>query len=153
MKSIIPATMLAAALTLAACSGNKQDQQPQPHDSSTVAPGQKDSAPPGGTMTPPRADTASTTGTIARIDTAAVAGQNILGSLTLEDRNNADTANNKAVVRVLNSTGISAEENGKRVPKTFSDLKSGMVVRALFSGPIPMIYPMRVNADEIVIVK
>jgi hypothetical protein len=152
MKSFIAGPLLATALALGGCSGNDQNQRPQSSDSSTITGGQRDTAPPVGTMTPPVLDTASTAGTIVRIDPPTEADLNILGTLMLEDRNNADTSNNRTVVRVMSTTGISAEENGKRTPKRFADLKSGMVMRALFHGPVPMIYPMRVNADEILII-
>jgi hypothetical protein len=149
MKSFIVGPLLAATLALGGCSSNDQ----KPPSSDTITGGQRDTAPTGGSMTSPAPDTASTTGTITRIDPPTEADLNILGTLMLEDRNNADRSNNRTLVRVMSTTGISAEESGRRTPKTFADLKSGMVVRALFHGPVPAIYPMRVNADEIVIVR
>lgn len=96
----------------------------------------------------PAADTGSVTGRILRIDKGE---GDKLGSLFLEQAGMSDTASNKAVVIVAPSTRIFRQESTGRRRAEFTDIKAGMTIRATFSGPILMIYPMRITAEEIVI--
>jgi hypothetical protein len=79
------------------------------------------------------------------------AGQRSIGTILVEAEDK-DAKVDKANLIITEKTRILREKDAKRVEAGFDELKQGQLVEAEFvEGPTIMIYPLRVEAKEIVI--
>lgn len=77
-----------------------------------------------------------------------------LGMISVQSEEGNNATPDKANLIVTLATRILKEQDGERLPAAFEDLKAGEFVEARFAeGPTIMIYPLRVEADEIVILQ
>jgi hypothetical protein len=81
------------------------------------------------------------------------AGQRSIGTILVEAEDK-EAKVDKANLIITEKTRILKEHDGKRLETGFDELKQGQLVEAEFvEGPTIMIYPLRVEAKEIVIIK
>lgn len=92
-------------------------------------------------------------GRVTQVATATVNSPNrsLIATVLIEDESRKGTAYDKASVSVTTATRLFREADGLQRAATFADLRVGARVRATFSGPALMSYPVRVAAGEIVI--
>jgi hypothetical protein len=91
-------------------------------------------------------------GRITRIWRASAENESrMIGTVLVESEDKAAKVD-KANLIITEKTRIFKEQDGKRVQETFEDLNLGQLVEAEFvEGPTIMIYPLQVEASEIVI--
>jgi hypothetical protein len=91
-------------------------------------------------------------GTITKIRRAsAEAEHRMVGTITVEAENKSAKVD-KANLIITDKTRILKEQDGQHVQVTFEEVKIGQLVEAQFvEGPTIMIYPLQVEAAEILI--
>jgi hypothetical protein len=101
-----------------------------------------------------RGDDPDIRGKITQIHRAtAEEGRGIIGSLMVE-ADQKDAKVDRANLIITDKTRILKKQGEERVQATFEDLKVEQTVEAWFAeDPTVMIYPLRVKASEIVILK
>lgn len=85
-------------------------------------------------------------GKIATVSSGAAGG-----SVLIEGAQEKDTNVDKAATRITAKTLIFKMQEGRKVPKKFSDLKVGQLVEATFAGPVLESYPVQAIAGEIIV--
>ena len=100
-----------------------------------------------------RADDPDIRGKITQIHRPTDQEKSIIGTVMVE-ADKKDAKVDKANLIVTDETRILKEQGEERVQATFDDLKVDQRVEARFvEGPTIMIYPLRVKASEIVILR
>ena len=91
-------------------------------------------------------------GRITAIRSASVEAEDrSIGTIMVEAEDKTAKVD-KANLIITDKTRILKQQDGKRVPATFDDLRIGQLIEAQFvEGPTIMIYPLQVAAVEIVI--
>jgi hypothetical protein len=75
----------------------------------------------------------------------------LLGTIRVEGKKEKGTQYDKAVISITTDTKIYKLDGKKRKPAKFEDLKKGLLVQALFTGPVAESYPVQAKAREVVI--
>ena len=92
-------------------------------------------------------------GKITKIQPARTEDQKRMIGIVMVETNDQEASVDKANLIVTSKTRLFEMRGEERVPAKFEDLKVGATVTARFAeGPTIMIYPLRVEASEIVII-
>lgn len=92
-------------------------------------------------------------GKITKIQPARTEDQRRMIGIVMVDADDQEASVDKANLIVTRKTRLFEMRGEERVPAKFEDLKVGVTVAARFEeGPTIMIYPLRVEAAEIVII-
>jgi hypothetical protein len=92
-------------------------------------------------------------GTITKIQPAGTEDQRRMIGMVMVEADDKEANVDKANLIVTSKTYLSQMRGEKRVPAKFEDLRVGATVAARFAeGPTIMIYPLQVEAAEIVII-
>lgn len=92
-------------------------------------------------------------GKITKIEPARTEDQRRMIGIVMVETDDQEASVDKANLIVTSKTRLFKMRGEERVPAKFEDLKVGATVAARFAeGPTIMIYPLRVEASEIVII-
>jgi hypothetical protein len=92
-------------------------------------------------------------GKITKIQPARTEDQRRMIGIVMVENDDQEASVDKANLIVTSKTRLFEMRGQERVPAKFEDLKVGATVAARFAeGPTIMIYPLRVEASEIVII-
>ncbi|MDD3777722.1 MAG: hypothetical protein PHN32_08990 [Actinomycetota bacterium] len=72
-------------------------------------------------------------------------------AVLIEGKVQADTGYDKAWVTVTGSTIVLSQQSGEAIQVEADELKTGLQVQAVFTGPIMESYPVQTEAEQIVI--
>ena len=93
-------------------------------------------------------------GKITKIQPARTEDQRRMIGIVMVETDDQEASVDKANLIVTSKTRLFEMRGEGRVPAEFEDLKVGATVAARFAeGPTIMIYPLRVEASEIVIIR
>ena len=77
----------------------------------------------------------------------------ILAIVFVDGKRQADTAHDKAYVKITKKTMLRKVVKGKKVAAVLADLKKGMQVEIRFVGPVLESYPVQATAGTVMVLK
>jgi beta-N-acetylhexosaminidase len=109
----------------------------------------------GATAQQEKADKVDIRGVITNVRAAEAEAkkQGTLGWIRVEGVKEKDTAYDKASVRITDKTRIEKLAGKEKKAAAFGELKQGVRVQAVFTGPVAESYPVQATAKEVLIVQ
>lgn len=92
-------------------------------------------------------------GAVGQVSPSPANKAGVLGSILVEGVKEKTTRYDKAAVRITAKTTIEKVVGKKRQRATFADLKEGVRVEAIFTGPVAESYPVQATAKAILILE